>query len=204
MKYFIILASLLLLVFIGGCDPKNDTPEDVTPFQLSDFPVKVGNYWVYKKTDLRRGNIDTIKVEIKRKFTQAGEVRYNCNLTYGWRELLADSFKLSITDSFQTQFLPRVFYIFGDYKLKKGFNIGDRWPVRASYDMVNVASRSPSFSVGSKFFGTTFMLTRDFREPMVDILTDTLWVTKNVGVVKQKIINYLQNEKYELIDYKMN
>lgn len=70
----LILLPILLILLIAGC--KKQTSQPSTPFTMADFPLTVGNYWVYSRYDATPNVRDTVTLSLISKYVIGDTTKY--------------------------------------------------------------------------------------------------------------------------------
>lgn len=198
MKY--IFRLCLLCLIISSCTPDN---VEVNTFNSTDFPMKVGNSWTYRRSDrIAWGYIDTLTLEVNSMTENAGTKTYTIHVKL--KEYLMDSLKATYTNNVFYQQLPNYpIAYFGDYKVEMPFNVGSSWLATSYPDSSKVKNRYDNFQGLVQSYPNTYLIVRD-RMPFAPLQKDSIWLAKGIGIVKQYIKTQYQTAYYELISYHLN
>lgn len=60
--FYIVVISVTVLLFHVGCSDDDNPVNSNSVFTMTEFPMAVGNKWVYKVNDTIQGTVDTISV----------------------------------------------------------------------------------------------------------------------------------------------
>lgn len=187
-----------------GNVPSSDTTV-VVNFDQNDFPVKVGNWWLYRVIDSNYGTIDTLLVSVD-SILDISEGRFHCTLTE--HGAIVDSSVIVInSDSLVYDGLKSYYSYFGEFKLKFPFQKGDTWRGFFVEDTVRAVSQVDDFTYGGVTYPSIFNLKRSFFIENTYSLTQFIILAPGIGVVNQSIDLFdngnVQSQNFSLIDYNL-
>lgn len=201
MKFLTTLFFALTFLLFSCSKDKPQKDE----FSSDDFPVKVGNWWRYKRVDMLSNYVDTITLNVIDVTISGSKKEYKCYVEKSG--LVLDSAILTLDEnsvkyaSFNTNYS-----YFGDFNLVTPFSPKSNWTNLTDADTTKVIS----FSKGVMILGNPYDIyftKRISSEPGYS-LNQTISVAKNIGIVENNINLFvgapLQRQNLQLIDYELH
>ncbi|MEQ8360288.1 MAG: hypothetical protein RH860_12425 [Cytophagales bacterium] len=181
----LIFGCSFLLIF--SCNSKKDSsPSPLVvdkTFQKSDYPLEVGNYWIYKRFNLNDSTTDTVKIEIVSKdIISADSAEYEVLIFKN--ALKQDSGIYLVSDSnitfLSSNTINSSFYSFD---LKFPLTPGDLWIRLVDTDSVIVKENLINYTLEGTTYASVSNVTREFNYGSSAGGSD-LKIVKNIGIIE--------------------
>jgi hypothetical protein len=202
------LVTGCLILWTAACKKSSNSNAGQANLTAPEFPLAVGDQWVYQVMDFLQNNTDTLTLSITG--TQAlpgGEKKYFCSITEDG--VLVDSGAYTVdNDTVSYRGLnPNSYSYFGDFKFQFPFHSGSQWKGLYLGDTVRVISEIDSTDILGQQYRHVFSLKRAFALQGNYSMVQFMFVVPNIGVVNQSVDIFsggpLQNQSFELISYKL-
>ena len=205
--YLAFIAGCLLLL-AAACKKSNSKTASQANLTAAEFPLAVGDQWVYQVMDFYQNTTDTLILSVIGMQTLPdGGRNYRCNIHENGA--LVDSGAYIVDkDTVSYQGLnPNFYSYFGDFKFQFPFHSGSQWVGAYPEDTVRVISEIDSTKILGQEYRHVFSLKRAFGLQGNYSLVQFMLVAPNIGVVNQSVDIFdggpSQNQSFELISYSL-
>lgn len=200
MKQFSI--SILLCFLFASCHKDNSSQ---TQFSVADFPIKEGNWWRYKKSNIQNNIIDTIRLRVIKLNANGVSKEYACIIEKGGQ--IVDSATLTLDPNLiKYQGADLEYSYFCNFFIQMPFSVTSSWKNQAVSDSTKVVAYISGENINGKSYNT-YLLERKASGPNFG-LQQTISVAKGIGIVVHELslfnLGPVQHYKLELIDYDVN
>lgn len=203
--YLVNIAGCLLLL-TAACKKSNPTTAGQANLTAAEFPLAVGDQWVYQVMDFYENTTDTLTLSVTGMQTLSdGGKNYRCNILENGA--LVDSGAYVVDkDTVSYQGLnPNSYSYFGDFKFQFPFHSGSQWVGLYPEDTVRVISEIDSTKILGREYQHVFSLKRAFALQGNYSMVQFMVVAPNIGVVNQTVDIFdggpSQNQSFALISY---
>lgn len=202
---YILNFTASLILFATGCK-KGDQGLGQVSLTPAEFPLAVGNQWVYQVTDFYANTSDTLTLFVAGLQTSPnGKKTYHCDIFQ--HTAVVDSGSYSVSgDTISYQGLnPNGYSYFGNFKLQFPFSSGSNWIGFYAVDTVKAISRIDSTTLLGHKYQRVYSLKRGFYLQGGYSLIQFMLIASNVGIINQSIDIFngasVQNQSFSLISY---
>lgn len=153
--------------------------EQASDFTAASFPINLGNWWRYQRTDALTNEVDTIEFRVLSGALVGTEKKYDCVFTKNGN--IIDS--VVITSGSNALLFESSNYetsVFSNFSMHFPFHVGDDWQ-GIYYDSVVVDSYNPSLSILGKTYPCFTLKTKDIGPNYFN--NRTFAISKNIGIV---------------------
>jgi hypothetical protein len=180
-------------------------------FVQNDYPIEVGNWWVYYKESTITG-IDTFKLVVDSKIKTGETTIYYCtvfNIGYNQQTKIDSSYFKVCDTSIEYSSFDSENYSIADFKLKIPFNEYEKWNGIELKDFYTASSLIDSVKGIKRTYKDLFTLNREYDDSNGLMLNNTIYLSKGFGIAIQfvrvmKNGNTARREGVYLIDQHFN
>lgn len=183
MKYLFFLLGLLFLLSVISCH--KNTPQ-VTPFTTSDFPIKVGNKWVYQVNYYLDNYIDTQTVTIINKQPLSNDsVLYTTQVSFNHISGTWTQYLLTIGDTIVYNPVNEGATPFNYTLLKCPISPGNKWKDIGPRDTLQGTELLPSYQLSTReSFKNVYYLKKSVRYLAGYSNVETILLSPGIGIVQ--------------------
>ena len=200
----LIAGGLLLLT--AACHKSDSGPAGQANLTAGEFPLAVGDKWVYQVMDFLQNTTDTITLSITGVQTLPdGGKNYHCDIVQNGALVDSGAYIVDNDTVSYHGLNPNFYSYFGDFKLQFPFHSGSKWMGLYTLDTMRVISEMDSTKVLGKEYRHVFSLKRAFALQGNYSMVQFMLVAPNIGVINQSLDIFdgapAQNQSFELISY---
>ena len=205
-RLYLALITGWLLLLTAACKKSNPTTAGQANLTAAEFPLAVGDQWVYQVMDFYSNTTDTLTLSVIGMQTLPdGGKNYRCHIIENGA-LVDSGAYIADNDTVSYQGLnPNQYSYFGDFKFQLPFHSGSQWIGFYPNDTVRVISEIDSTTILGQEYQHVFSLKRAFALQGEYSLVQFMLVAPNIGVVNQSVDisdgGPGQNQSFELISY---
>jgi len=206
-SYLHLLIATWTVLVIAACKKNDQSLGDVS-LKSTEFPLAVGDKWVYQVNDYNSNTSDTITLAITGSQSLPGNTTsYRCDITIHGAVVDSGTW-LADGKIFTYQGLnPNSYSYFGNIKLQFPCTTGGNWPGIYPTDTVRLISRIDSTAILGREYHPVFSLRRSFQLQGNYSQVQNVLIAPNIGIINQSLDIFsggpLQNQGFSLISWSL-